>query len=83
LLSLVSCCIALEAFVSVLKKSHWLLQKREQNLKTKQRFRLGDLRGYNLKTVTHLPFQGSLFGNSGITTPPPKPAYSSMNGAVR
>jgi transposase len=35
----------------VLKKSRWLLLKREENLKDEQRFRLRDLLRYNLKTV--------------------------------
>ena len=35
----------------MLKKSRWLLLKREENLKTEQRFRLRDLLRYNLKTV--------------------------------
>ena len=35
----------------VLKKSRWLLLKREENLKAEQRFRLRDLLRYNLKTV--------------------------------
>jgi acido-empty-quinoprotein group A len=35
----------------VLKKSRWLLLKRDENLKTEQRFRLRDLLRYNLKTV--------------------------------
>ena len=35
----------------VLKKSRWLLLKREDNLKAEQRFRLRDLLRYNLKTV--------------------------------
>jgi transposase len=43
--------IASEGGVPVLKKSRWLLLKREENLKTEQRFRLRDLLGYNLKTV--------------------------------
>jgi transposase len=43
--------IASEGGVPVLKKSRWLLLKREENLKTKQRFRLRDLLRYNLKTV--------------------------------
>jgi hypothetical protein len=34
-----------------LKKSRWLLLKREENLKTEQRFRLRDLLRYNLKSV--------------------------------
>jgi transposase len=40
-----------EGFLPVLKKSRWLLLKREENLKTEQRFRLRDLLRYNLKTV--------------------------------
>ena len=35
----------------VLKKSRWLLLKREENLIDEQRFRLRDLLRYNLKTV--------------------------------
>jgi transposase len=35
----------------LLKKSPWLLFKREENLKEEQRFRLRDLLRYNLKTV--------------------------------
>jgi transposase len=35
----------------VLKKSRWLLLKREQNLASDQRFRLRDILRYNLKTV--------------------------------
>jgi len=40
-----------EGRVPLLKKSRWLLLKREENLKTEQRFRLRDLLRYNLKTV--------------------------------
>jgi transposase len=43
--------IASEGGVPVLKKSRWLLLKRQENLKTEQRFRLRDLLRYNLKTV--------------------------------
>ena len=43
--------MASEGRVPLLKKSRWLLLKREQNLKTEQRFRLRDLLRYNLKTV--------------------------------
>jgi transposase len=43
--------IASEGGVPVLRKSRWLLLKREENLKTEQRFRLRDLLRYNLKTV--------------------------------
>jgi transposase len=40
-----------EGLEPVLKKSRWLLLKREENLKVEQRFRLRDLLRYNLKTV--------------------------------
>jgi transposase len=40
-----------DGYAPVLKKSRWLLLKREENLKTEQRFRLRDLLRYNLKTV--------------------------------
>jgi transposase len=43
--------MAREGFMPVLKKSRWLLLKREENLKAEQRFRLRDLLRYNLKTV--------------------------------
>src|SRR5437763_3431013 len=43
--------MAREGVTPVLKKSRWLLLKREENLKTEQRFRLRDLLRYNLKTV--------------------------------
>src|SRR5207245_2354846 len=43
--------MATEGRLPVLKKSRWLLLKREENLKTEQRFRLRDLLHYNLKTV--------------------------------
>ena len=43
--------IASEGGVPVLNKPRWLLLKREENLKTEQRFRLRDLLRYNLKTV--------------------------------
>jgi transposase len=42
---------AAEGRVRLLRKSRWLLPKREENLKTEQRFRLRDLLRYNLKTV--------------------------------
>jgi hypothetical protein len=42
---------AREGYMPVLNKSRWLLLKREENLKTEQRFRLRDLLRYNLKTV--------------------------------
>jgi transposase len=40
-----------EGQVPVLKKSRWLLLRREHNLKDDQRFRLRDLLRYNLRTV--------------------------------
>jgi transposase len=43
--------MASEGRVPLLKKSRWLLLKREENLKSEQRFRLRDLLRYNLKTV--------------------------------
>jgi transposase len=43
--------LAREGYLPVLKKSRWLLLKRQENLKTEQRFRLRDLLHYNLKTV--------------------------------
>ena len=43
--------MAREGLAPVLKKSRWLLLKREENLKTEQRFRLRDLLRYNLRTV--------------------------------
>ena len=43
--------MASEGRTPLLKKSRWLLLKREENLKTEQRFHLRDLLRYNLKTV--------------------------------
>ena len=43
--------VALDGLAPVLKKWRWLLLKREENLKTEQRFRLRDLLRYNLRTV--------------------------------
>jgi transposase len=40
-----------EGLHPVLKKSRWLLLKRQENLTSKQRFRLRDLLRYNLKSV--------------------------------
>jgi len=40
-----------EGLHPVLKKSRWLLLKRQENLTNKQRFRLRDLLRYNLKSV--------------------------------
>jgi transposase len=74
--------MAREGFVPLLKKSRWLLLKREENLKTEQRFRLRDLLRYNLKTVrAYLLKEAS--SSYGITTPSPGPEGSSTNGAAR
>ena len=43
--------MANEGWTPLLWKSRWLLLKREQNLRTEQRFRLRDLLRYKLKTV--------------------------------
>ncbi|MFZ1030816.1 MAG: ISL3 family transposase, partial [Candidatus Acidiferrales bacterium] len=43
--------MAREGMAPLLKKSRWLLLKRDENLQTEQRFRLRDLLRYNLKTV--------------------------------
>src|ERR1700682_3085878 len=74
--------MASEGLAPVLKKSRWLLLKREENLKTEPRFRLRDLLRYNLKTVRAYllkePFQ-QLWNY----TPPPGPESSSTNSAAR
>ena len=44
-------CMATEGRVPVLRKSRWLLLKREENLKTEQRFRLCNLLRDIVKTV--------------------------------
>jgi len=76
--------MALEGMAPVLKKSRWLLLKREENLKTEQRCRLRDLLRYNLKTVrAYLLKEAFHFSNSGTTTLPSGPESSSMNGAAR
>src|SRR6202140_4690027 len=43
--------MATEGRTPLLKKSRWLLLKREENLKSEQRFRRRDLLRYNLRTV--------------------------------
>jgi transposase len=57
--------MASEGRSPLLKKSRRLLLKREENLKTEQRFRLRDLLRYNLKTV-RVPAQGSLSATLGV-----------------
>ena len=74
--------MATEGRTPVLKKSRWLLLKREENLKTEQRFRLRDLLRYHLRTVRAYLLKEH-FSNSGITTPPPGLGSSSTNGAVK
>jgi transposase len=74
--------MASEGRVPVLKKSRWLLLKREQNLKTEQLFRLRDLLRYNLKTVRAYLLRKP-FSNSGITAPPHGLAGSSTIGVGR
>jgi len=48
--------MASEGQTPLLKKSRWLLLKREENLKTEQRFRLRDLlyRLLNFSTMLHV-----------------------------
>src|SRR5215472_963266 len=47
--------MASEGRTPLLKKSRWLLLKREENLKAEQRFRLRDLIRYNLSTDHAFP----------------------------
>src|SRR5437660_11491716 len=49
--------MAHEGQAPVLKKSRWLLLKREENLKSEQRFRLRDRLVYNLRTVCAYHFK--------------------------
>ena len=66
--------MASEGRTPLLKKSRWLLLKREENLKEEQRFRLRDLLRYNLKTVRaylfNETFESQSSSSSGITTRP-------------
>jgi transposase len=73
--------MAREGFMPVLKKSRWRLLKREEKLKSEQRFRLRDLLRSNLKTVRAYLLEEA-FQQLWITTPSPGPESSSMNGAV-
>jgi hypothetical protein len=54
-----------EGLDPVLRKSRWLLLKRQENLGDEQRFRLRDLLRYNLKTVRAYLLKEA-FSNSGI-----------------
>ena len=58
--------MAHEGMAPVLKKSRWLLLKREEHLKTEQPFRLRDLLRYNLKTVRAYLLKESLSATLGL-----------------
>jgi transposase len=58
--------LARDGFIPVLKKSRWLLLKREENLKTDQRFRLRDLLRYNLRTVRAYLLKEGLSATLGL-----------------
>ena len=66
----------------VLKKSRWLRLKREENLKTEQRFRLRDLLRYNLKAVPAYLLKEA-FQQLGDYNSPAWPEGSSMIGVGR
>src|SRR2546425_1140439 len=66
-----------EGRTPLLKKSRWLLLKREE--KAEQRFRLPDLLRYNLKAVRAYLLKRP-FSNSGSTARPPGPANFSTSG---
>jgi len=55
-----------EGLDPVLRKSRWLLLKRQENLGDEQRFRLRDLLRYNLKTVRAYLSQGSFSATLGL-----------------
>jgi transposase len=74
--------MASEGRTPLLKKSRWLLLKREENLKTEQRFRLRDPLRHNPMTVRAYLLRKP-FSNPGITTRPPGPRSSSMSGAAK
>jgi transposase len=71
--------IATEGGVAVLKKSRWLLLKREENLKTERRFRLRDLLRYKPRRPYVHTFLREPFSSSRITTRPPGPESSSRS----
>ena len=73
--------MASEGRVPVLKKSRWLLLKREQNLKAEQRFRLRDLFRYNLKTV-RATFLRKPFSSCGLQHSCPKQSELSKERAL-
>jgi len=64
--------MASEGRTPLLKKSRWLLLKREENLKPEQRFRRSGP-----------TFSRKHSSNSGITARPPEPGSFSTSGAVK
>ena len=58
--------MASEGRTPLLKKSRWLLLKREENLKVEQRFRLRDLLRHNLKTVRAYTSQRGVSTTLGV-----------------
>jgi transposase len=58
--------MASEGLSPVLKKSRWLLLKREENLKIEQRFRLRELLRYKPEDCPRLPSEGSLSTALGL-----------------
>jgi hypothetical protein len=60
--------MATEGRVPVLRKSRWLLLKREENLKTEQRFRLRDLLRYNVsfRYLTGQSWQRKMGQSKGV-----------------
>ena len=72
--------IASEGGVPVLKKSRWLLLKREENLKTEQRSPLRDLLRYNLKTVRAYLLSKEAFQQLWDYNSPAWAGSSSMTG---
>src|SRR5579859_3807673 len=75
--------MASEGRIPLLKKSRWLLLKREENLKVEQRFRLRDLLRYNLKTIIRAYLLKEAFQQLWDYTSPTWAGSSSMNGAGR
>ena len=73
--------MASEGRTPLLKKSRWLLLKREENLKTEQRFRLRDLLRYNLKTVRAYLLKEAFQQLWDYNSPAWAGKSSSMNGA--
>jgi transposase len=67
--------MAREGLTPVLKKSRWLLLKREENLKVEQRFRLRDLLRLQPEDRPCLPSEGSLSAALGLQ-------LSSLGGKV-